>query len=46
MEILNKIKAVTALSLSLSAISAHALDAPAAMVPAGLNPGDDFTLYL
>jgi hypothetical protein len=42
MEILNKIKAVTALSLSLSAISAHALDAPAAMVPAGLNPGDDF----
>jgi hypothetical protein len=37
-----KLKQLAAMSLALSAMTVQALDAPAALIPAGLSPGDQF----
>jgi len=39
---LSKLKTVLLSTLTVFTTASHALDAPAAMVPAGLNPGDEF----
>lgn len=42
MKILHKIKITAAILLVLTSLAARALDAPSAIVPAGLSPGDEF----
>lgn len=42
MKMLNRIKSVSAIPLTIFAMNSAALDAPAGLVPAGLSPGDTF----